>query len=82
MQCKEGFENVRGDLCLQNDASSNEYVSQLVSLLLDIDNGIDWQRNFKDYGAAHGTHITVEEIYAILGAEDDQSRAKALAAVE
>ena len=42
MECKEGFENVRGDICLQNGPSSNEYVPKLVSLLFDIDDGINW----------------------------------------
>lgn len=82
MECNEGFENVRGDICLENGPQSNEYVPKLVSLLFDIDDGINWQKNFKNFEAAQGTHMTVEEIFTILDAKDDQARSKAFAALE
>ena len=59
-RCKEGFEHVRPDLCLE--VHENPYVAKLVDFLMEMDKGFTYGRSFKDFGAHHTHKINGKEL--------------------
>jgi len=60
MTCNPDFVSVGGEVCLTTD--DNPYIAKLLTFLLEVDEGIRWNKNFKHFGAAHPQKITAEEI--------------------
>ena len=58
--CLSDYQDVGGQVCLASD--DNPYIAKAVRFLLEVDEGIRWNQNFKHFGAAHPQKITAEEI--------------------
>lgn len=79
MECNPSFTAVEGEVCLKTD--DNPYINKLVGFLLNVDEGVKWNKNFKHFGAAHPQKMTGDEILAALGSTTDRDKANAGAAM-